>query len=72
MEHRIGQFHEGVRDDGMIHLNVHYEHGVLAGSMPGEHRDPFDRLLAAQALIGDFTVITRDPAVASFGCKVFW
>jgi PIN domain nuclease of toxin-antitoxin system len=56
----------------MIHLNVHYEHGVLAGSMPGEHRDPFDRLLAAQALIGDFTVITRDPAVASFGCKVFW
>ena len=72
METRIEQFHEGVREDGLIHLNVHYEHGVLAGAMPGEHRDPFDRLLAAQALIGGFTVITRDRAFAAFGCDVLW
>jgi PIN domain nuclease of toxin-antitoxin system len=40
--------------------------------MKGAHRDPFDRLLAAQALIEDLTVITRDRAFADFGCKVVW
>ena len=72
METRIEQFNEGVREYGFIHLNVHHEHGVLAGSMPGDHRDPFDRLLAAQALIGGFTMITRDTAFAVFGCRVVW
>jgi PIN domain nuclease of toxin-antitoxin system len=36
------------------------------------HRDPFDRLIAAQALTEGMTVITRDPAIASFGCDVLW
>ena len=40
--------------------------------LPGEHRDPFDRLIAAQALIEDLTVVTRDREIAAFGCKVLW
>ncbi|UUL81737.1 type II toxin-antitoxin system VapC family toxin [Sphingomonas qomolangmaensis] len=53
-------------------LDVTASHGLLAGTLAGEHRDPFDRLIAAQALIEDLTVVTRDREIANFGCKVLW
>lgn len=53
-------------------LEVRMEHAVRAGLLPGDHRDPFDRIIAAQALIEGLTVATRDPAIAAFGCKVLW
>jgi PIN domain nuclease of toxin-antitoxin system len=57
---------------GFNHLNVRQDHGIMGGLLKGEHRDPFDRLLAAQALIEGLTVITRDCAFATFGCEVLW
>ncbi len=36
------------------------------------HRDPFDRLLAAQALSDGVAVVTRDPALAAYGVAVVW
>ena len=36
------------------------------------HRDPFDRLLAAQALSDGIPVVTRDPAIAAYGVAVIW
>lgn len=53
-------------------LPVSVSHGLLAGSLLGEHRDPFDRMIAAQAIHDDLTVITRDPALAALGCRTFW
>ncbi|AXJ95069.1 MULTISPECIES: type II toxin-antitoxin system VapC family toxin [unclassified Sphingomonas] len=53
-------------------LDVTMAHTLRAGMLPGEHRDPFDRLIAAQALIEGMTVITRDAKIADFGCKVLW
>ena len=53
-------------------LDVTTAHALRAGLLPGEHRDPFDRLIAAQALIENLTVITRDPVFADFGCKTVW
>jgi PIN domain nuclease of toxin-antitoxin system len=47
-------------------------HTLTAGLLPGDHRDPFDRLIAAQALAEGLTVVTRDPQFAAFGCKVLW
>jgi PIN domain nuclease of toxin-antitoxin system len=41
-----------------------------AGGLDLFHRDPFDRLLAAQALDLDMVVATLDPEIARFGCKV--
>jgi PIN domain nuclease of toxin-antitoxin system len=37
-----------------------------------EHRDPFDRLLAAQALVERIPVISRDPAFAAYGVATIW
>jgi PIN domain nuclease of toxin-antitoxin system len=53
-------------------LGVTMGHMLRAGALPGDHRDPFDRLIAAQALAEDMTVITRDREIAAFGCKVLW
>ena len=72
MERRIHQFNEGVIEDGFYHLNVHYEHARRAGLLPGNHRDPFDRVLAAQSLYERMPLITSDPEMANFGCEVLW
>jgi len=58
--------------NGFEMLPVTVAHGLLAGTLAGEHRDPFDRMIAAQAIHDDLTVITRDPALAALGCRTFW
>ena len=58
--------------NGFDLLNVRDAHAIEAAYLSGEHRDPFDRLLAAQALTEDLAVITRDPELAAFGCRTIW
>ena len=58
--------------NGFIELAITTAHAMLAGTFDNHHRDPFDRLIAAQALIEELTVVTRDPQIASFGCRVLW
>ena len=53
-------------------LLVTEAHALRAGRLPGDHRDRFDRLIAAQALEEGLIVVTRDPAFAAFGCTVLW
>ncbi len=72
MREPLRTFDALVRRDGMEHLPVTHGHASEAGLMPGDHRDPFDRLIAAQALVEKLTVITRDPQIAAFGCRTLW
>ena len=72
MNERVHQFNEGVIQDGFHHLNIHYEHARQAGLLTGEHRDPFDRVLAAQSLYERMPLITIDRQIAEFGCEVLW
>ena len=58
--------------DGFTALPVTESHALRAGLLPGDHRDPFDRIIAAQALAEGLTVVTVDPAFAAFGCRVLW
>ena len=53
-------------------LAITIEHGRLAGRMAGAHKDPFDRMLAAQALIEDVPIVSNDAAFTGFGVKVLW
>ena len=48
------------------------EHGRLGGLLPGVHRDPFDRIIAAQSLIERMPVVTSDLAIATFGAEIIW
>ena len=43
-----------------------FEHAERAGSLPKHHRDPFDRMLVAQAQLEDLTIVTRDPSFAPY------
>lgn len=45
-------------------------HAAAAGGLPLHHRDPFDRLLIAQALHEGLTVVTPDPLFAPYGVPV--
>ena len=49
-------------------------HGVIfrSGELPRVHHDPFDRLLAAQALEGDLTILSPDKPLALFGAPMLW
>ncbi|HET8661434.1 MAG TPA: type II toxin-antitoxin system VapC family toxin [Micromonosporaceae bacterium] len=51
---------ERVRDMGFRELPVTHAHAIAAGRLPGHHRDPFDRMLVAQAVTEDLTLATRD------------
>lgn len=68
----IPRFNELVAADGFEHLPINYLHGLKAGAYAVEHRDPFDRVLAAQAELESAQLVTRDPAFAQFGTRVVW
>lgn len=53
-------------------LPVTLAHAEAAGRLPLDHRDPFDRLLAAQALSEDLTLVSSDALLDVFGVKRLW
>lgn len=57
---------------GFTHLPVTYRHGLIAGGYTVAHRDPFDRMLAAQSELEDLPLVTRDRAFAEFGITTLW
>ncbi|MGB8380258.1 MAG: type II toxin-antitoxin system VapC family toxin [Dermatophilaceae bacterium] len=48
-------------------LDITLEHALLAGGMAWRHRDPFDRMLAAQCLVEGLALITKDPTFGEVG-----
>lgn len=54
-------------------LSMNVAHSVLAGALDWDHTDPFDRMLAAQALTENLSLVSRDRAFASLrGLKLLW
>ena len=53
-------------------LAVSIEHARLAGRLASPHRDPFDRLLAAQSIVENIPVVTADAAIRDLGARVVW
>ncbi len=53
-------------------LPVSLDHALKAAAFEAVHRDPFDRLLAAQSILGNLPLVTVDPAFKLFGCKTVW
>lgn len=56
----------GLLDNGYAELPVTGEHAVAVAGLPPLHRDPFDRLLVAQASVEGITLLTADPVVAKY------
>jgi len=58
--------------NGFQPLPIDLRHAARAATLPFHHRDPFDRLLVAQALEEELAVVTADPVFAEYGVKRVW
>ncbi|MFF3030026.1 type II toxin-antitoxin system VapC family toxin [Streptomyces rubiginosohelvolus] len=61
---------ERVRDSQFTALPITAGHGVRAGRLPALHRDPFDRILVAQAQTEGMSVVTRDKWIPQYDVSV--
>jgi PIN domain nuclease of toxin-antitoxin system len=68
----VQRFNELVLADGFVHLAVDHIHALQAGSYEQAHRDPFDRILLAQASVAGLTLLSCDAELKSFGVKLVW
>ncbi len=51
-------------------LPVKVAHAHAIAELPAVHRDPFDRMLVAQAMVEQMTIVTRDPSIPDYGVDV--
>ena len=71
--HLVATWSGRVQDLRAVELPVSTEHALLAGSLDWPHRDPFDRLLVAQALVENLTMVSSDKQVSAVtGLRVRW
>jgi PIN domain nuclease of toxin-antitoxin system len=56
----------GLRDNGYLELPVTSEHALATDTLPPHHKDPFDRILIAQATVEGMALLTVDPVVARY------
>ena len=57
---------------GFTALDITIVHAQRAGRLPGEHRDPFDRMLVAQAQLEDLPILSNDRVFDRFSVTRFW
>ena len=51
-------------------LEINLQHARLAGRLPAIHKDPFDRMLIAQAILEKLTIVTRDQIINQYDVTV--
>lgn len=69
----IGGYSRHLDRLGAARLPLSEEHCMLSGGLDWEHRDPFDRMLAAQAMIESLALVTHDGAFAGLaGVRTVW
>jgi PIN domain nuclease of toxin-antitoxin system len=81
-KHRLGKLPEAGEIAGSLdrlvstarleELPITIRHSLLAGALPGPHRDPFDRMLIAQSRAEAVPVVSGDPIFAEYGVEVVW
>jgi PIN domain nuclease of toxin-antitoxin system len=55
---------------GFTELQITFQHVELAAALPFHHRDPFDRLLVAQAIAEGLVLVTSDKKLADYGIPI--
>ena len=71
-EEAIQRIPEQITANGLLILRVEIEHTLRVAALPLLHRDPFDRLLIAQAQLEGLAILTADPAIARYDVAVAW
>lgn len=68
----IDGFENEIQQEGFVELPILARHAVRAGLLSGPHKDPFDRMLAAQALTENVPLISRDAHFDSYAVRRIW
>ncbi|MGD9511551.1 MAG: type II toxin-antitoxin system VapC family toxin [Geminicoccaceae bacterium] len=61
-----------MRQQGFLTLPLDLASAERAGNLPGPHRDPFDRLLIAQAITGNLQLVSNEAAFDAYGARRLW
>ena len=61
---------EQLKESGIRELEFTSAHGLAIATLPWHHKDPFDRMIIAQALSEGLPVVTADPIFSSYGLQV--
>jgi PIN domain nuclease of toxin-antitoxin system len=68
----VAEFDIRCADEGFQMLPLSHGHGLYAGSIKAEPRDPFDRMLAAQAILEGLMLVSSDTAFDVLGARRLW
>lgn len=60
---------EAVEESGFLELPITFRHAARVAGLPAHHRDPFDRLIVAQADVEGLTLVTRDPVFRRYAVE---
>jgi PIN domain nuclease of toxin-antitoxin system len=81
IKHRIGKlkapklvddFQRELDAEGFVELPISAKHAIRAALLPANHKDPFDRLLIAQAEIENVPIVSRDSEFDNYGVARIW
>jgi len=61
-----------IAGQGFDALPISLRHGQAAGALPGPHRDPFDRMLIAQAMLEDLVLVSNERPFDDYGVRRLW
>src|SRR6266566_1970567 len=61
-----------LHQNGLVILPVHLEHVLRLEDLPSNHKDPFDRLLIAQAMVEGYFLVSHDRFFAQYPVTVIW
>jgi PIN domain nuclease of toxin-antitoxin system len=68
----LSNFEESLTARGFKILAISAGHGIRAGLLQGAHKDPFDRMLIAQAQAEDLVIVSNDPVFDRYGVNRVW
>ncbi len=59
-------------DNGILALPIDLDHTLRASALPMHHKDPFDRMIVAQAMLEDLMLMTADPHIKLYETSMIW
>lgn len=62
----------GIADNDFAILAIEPKHVAILTNLPFHHKDPFDRLLIAQALVEQIPIVSIDPQIDKYGVQRIW
>ena len=68
----LDEFAQTLVADGFEQLSVTCRHALVAGRLDPVHKDPFDRILIAQALVEDLTILSNEKPFDRYGVRRLW